>query len=236
MVEWSEAPNRVTFRMNDSEGAALLATINENLNDLAPRLIYSDWLEENGRPCEALAWRGMAAACHPFIDFYGYGFGLGYGYGDGYGDGYCYAYGNGYGGGSGDGDAYGDGYGHGYESGVGCGDGDGNWDVLKKQNTWIESHNKIIEGRPMIGKQMLIWCGRGFAWIGQVDEMYAPGCYKLSNAGMLCRTGPDSWMAVASGAPPGITTSTGTPRTASSIPGRNCMGRLSGRGNFPVRT
>ena len=49
----------------------------------------------------------------------------------------------------------------------------------------------------MIGKQMLIWCGRGFAWVGQVDEMYAPGCYKLSNAGMLCRTGSASWMQIA---------------------------------------
>jgi hypothetical protein len=44
---------------------------------------------------------------------------------------------------------------------------------------------------------MLIWCGRGFAWIGHVEEMYAPGCYKLSNAGMLCRTGSESWMAIA---------------------------------------
>jgi hypothetical protein len=51
----------------------------------------------------------------------------------------------------------------------------------------------------MLGNQMLMWVGRGFAWIGVVEEMYAPGCYRLSNAGMLCRTGNDSWMAVADG-------------------------------------
>ena len=231
--------------MNDSEGAALLAAINENPADLAPRLIYSDWLEENGRLNEALAWRGHVAKNQPIFeefeaggeDWYGLGDGArdgnagheGYGSGHGYGHGYRY--------GEGDGLEYRYIGGQGYENWRQAnGDGGEQRDLLKKQNAWILSHKEILKGKPVIGKQMLIWCGRGFVWIGLVEEMYAPGCYKLSNAGMLCRTGPDSWMAVASGAPPGITTSTGTPRTASSIPGRNCMGRLSGRGNFPVRT
>jgi uncharacterized protein (TIGR02996 family) len=41
---------------NTNEGQALLARIQENLLDLAPRLIYSDWLEEQGRLAEALWW------------------------------------------------------------------------------------------------------------------------------------------------------------------------------------
>ena len=198
--------------MNNSEGGALLAAINENLNDLAPRLIYSDWLEENGRLNEALAWRGMVAASHPIFDFYGTKYGCESGYlggsGSGKGEGDAYGSGNRYGYGYGDAYGYRSGSGSGYGSAYEGSDeeedeywyGDGYGDkYLKKQNAWIESHNKLTEGRPVIGKQMLIWCGRGFAWIGLVEEMYAPGCYRLSNAGMLCSTGSESWMAVASG-------------------------------------
>ena len=69
--------------MNDSEGAALLAAINENLNDLAPRLIYSDWLEENGRHPEALAWRGVAISQRFIFDLYWTGHGEGHFPGEG---------------------------------------------------------------------------------------------------------------------------------------------------------
>ena len=49
----------------------------------------------------------------------------------------------------------------------------------------------------MIGQNLLIWAGEGFAWVGHVEEMYEPGAYRLSNAGMLCETGGISWMDVA---------------------------------------
>lgn len=50
----------------------------------------------------------------------------------------------------------------------------------------------------MIGRQMLIWAGLSFAWVGLVEEVTAEG-YRLSNAGMLCRTGGISWMHLAAG-------------------------------------
>ena len=46
--------------MIDSEQISLYAAIQENPADLAPRLIYSDWLEENDLINEALTWRGWA--------------------------------------------------------------------------------------------------------------------------------------------------------------------------------
>jgi uncharacterized protein (TIGR02996 family) len=41
-----------------NEGQALLDKVQENLADFATRLIYSDWLEEQGRLEESLWWRG----------------------------------------------------------------------------------------------------------------------------------------------------------------------------------
>lgn len=196
----------------DSEGTALLAAVNENLRDRAPRLIYSDWLEENGQLQEALWWRGEAAKSHAMTDFY---WDLDDD-GNSFGDGYAYAYIDVFGGGDGNGfyfrNGKGDGHqyvdgkgtGNGYENGEGNGHRKGYGEVsgfveIQKKDAWIQRHREIIEGMPVIGKRMMIWCGEGFAWIGHVDEMYATGCYKLSNAGMLCRTGSDSWMAIASG-------------------------------------
>lgn len=51
----------------------------------------------------------------------------------------------------------------------------------------------------MIGLQVLIYCGRGFAWVGRIEEMYTPGAYKLTNAGMLVRTGGTAWTQLAAG-------------------------------------
>ena len=78
---------------------------------------------------------------------------------------------------------YGDGYGYGYGDGFGDGDGD-------KQ--------KIRKDDIVIDKQMLIWAGLSFAWVGMVEEVTPEG-YRLSNAGMLCRTGGTAWMHLAAG-------------------------------------
>jgi len=98
-----------------------LAAILAAPDALAPRLIYADWLEEQGSLlCHV--WRKQTArtlvlpeACRS-IDRVGFGAGesggFGAGYGDGYGDGFGYGYGgfggysDGYGGGA---DGYGDG-------------------------------------------------------------------------------------------------------------------------------
>jgi uncharacterized protein (TIGR02996 family) len=108
--------------MNTNEGQALLACVQENLADLAPQLIYSDWLEEQGRLQEALLWRGQKITKLDLYNLYnhGYGDGRGDGYGDGRGDGY----------GDGDGDGLGDGYSNGDGLGDGYSNGDGNGDGL----------------------------------------------------------------------------------------------------------
>lgn len=168
------------------EGEALFARIQEDLNDLAPRLIYSDWLEENERSTESLLWRGARVSTLQLFDLYG----------SGYGDGYNITYANSdsHGSGAGYGGGSGEGYGRGDSHGYGRGD-----DQTQEQNKFCIENQKIIGRKPMIGKNMLLWCGRGFAWIGKVEEMYVPGAYRLSCAGMLCRTGGDSWMHVANG-------------------------------------
>jgi uncharacterized protein (TIGR02996 family) len=78
-----------------NEGQALFACVQENLADLAPRLIYSDWLEEQGRLQEALSWRQHKTKTSDFYDLYYYGSGEGWDFCHfGHGDYYCY--GNGF--------------------------------------------------------------------------------------------------------------------------------------------
>ena len=184
---------------DDFTGLSLYARIQDDAADIAPQLVYSDWLEEDGRDVEARLWRREPVTSAPVYDFYGDGYGhgdgYGYGHGDGHGHGHGYGHGDGYGygygyGGDGDGDGYG--YGGGYGDGNGYGE-------IKKRAAWLDANSTILGGVPVIGEQMLLWVGRGFAWVGRVEEMYAPGCYLLSNAGMLCRTGGPAWTDVASG-------------------------------------
>lgn len=196
------------------EGDSLFARIQENIADQAPQLIYADWLEENDREAEALSWRGQLKNLSTLFDWYGEGHGngvnegyvYGYGDGDGYSRGDSTGCGDGCGNGHGDGreEGYGDGHDHGlgYSAGYGTGLGymqEPSIRYCAELSQFTENNKSIVEGKIMIGQNMLIWAGRGFAWVGKVEEMYINGGYKLSNAGMLCRTGGDAWTHVASG-------------------------------------
>jgi uncharacterized protein (TIGR02996 family) len=195
------------------EAKALLECIHEKPDDLAPRLILSDWLEEHDFVIDAFIWRSQHIV--PSVDSipiqlndvecsgHGDGFGDGTSNGIGEGEEYVgdcrssqrYGDGAGYGNGKGDDDKFGDGvcygFGGGEIFGSGSGEGEDGRHFYKKT---ISTKEQIV-----IGKQMLILSGRGFAWVGRVEEMYAPGCYRLSSAGMLCSTGFASWMDLAGG-------------------------------------
>lgn len=216
---------------DQQEGAALYQTIQANTADIAPQLIYSDWLEEQELITESQMWRNgikttdlsdyhydkfgvYGAFCFQenifprglegegekgefFETFAGLSGGGNYVgpwglfFTDGeFGDGrskYCeYGSGNGEGQGNGDSDRF---------------TNDLNTQDVNYHRQWLNQINEYMPKENLvIGKQMLLWVGRGFAWVGKVEEMYAPGCYRLSNGGMLCRTGANaSWMHVASG-------------------------------------
>ncbi len=40
--------------------AEFLAEIEKAPEDMVPRLVFADWLDDNGRPIEAIAWRWLA--------------------------------------------------------------------------------------------------------------------------------------------------------------------------------
>jgi uncharacterized protein (TIGR02996 family) len=108
--------------MNDNqEGQALLAKIQENLADLAPRLIYSDWLEEQGRLQEALFWRGQKPTELDLYNLYSHGNGNGNGYNR-----VCD---------------------YNYVNGCGCGDSyySGYSGYIQEKNNWLEKHKFMRE-------------------------------------------------------------------------------------------
>ncbi len=51
----------------------------------------------------------------------------------------------------------------------------------------------------MIGENMLVFCGVGFAFVGRVKELNALGGVNLEDASMICRTGGVPWAHLAKG-------------------------------------
>lgn len=99
--------------------------LKEMMKDYPGLLAYSDWLRDQNREEEAIAFldaiteeRGWSEGKQSigYGNSYGYGTGYGDGYGDGSGHGICYSYGHS--------DGYGDGYDNGNGDGYGYGNGD----------------------------------------------------------------------------------------------------------------
>lgn len=52
---------------------------------------------------------------------------------------------------------------------------------------------------PVVGRNMLIFCGFGFAFAAYVAEQTGPFSFRLENATMVCRTGGTPWDELAEG-------------------------------------
>jgi hypothetical protein len=155
------------------EHQAFVSKIGESKWNQNEMLVFSDWLEENGRFWEAKKWRFEAALPGIFRTFYRdiYGYGYGNGYGNGYG------YGNGNGDGYGDGNGNGNGYGYGY----------GNGDIQKEQAVVY------------VGGKFVFMCPGWYVYAGEVLEQTGPYDYLLKDAIMVINNGGHGWGAWAAG-------------------------------------
>ena len=180
--------------MSDRE--AFLQTIFRHPHDPAPRLVFADWLEEQGKVWEA-EWYRKDCACGfvktgYFLNFLSNltGDGVGYNTGDshGYGGGYSE---------HGDGDhhnhhdlgqAGGDGYGHtdGYLSPE---------DPQRFEFTLAFEANVMLE----LGSHVLVILPHGFVVCGIVGEQKGVAAWMMHNVSMICRTNGVPWDALADG-------------------------------------
>ena len=158
------------------DDAAFRLTIATHPGCESPRLVYADWLSEQGRDFESVAWRHLEqpppmSQLLP-IDYYGSGSGIGIGSGRG----------SGIGSGSGSGSGIGIGSGSGRGSGSGSGSGIG-------RGTNME-----------LGKVYMVTTVDWFAWVGRPVEQVGPfewrfeKCSKISDTG-----GGDVWQKLAEG-------------------------------------
>ena len=149
-----------------AEQAAFEAATRANPADITAKLVYADWLDEQGDSIRAAWLRAdgvlppQATTFHGDGHGYGYGSGDGHGYGSGdgygygYGDGHGYGYGSGDGHGYGSGDGHGDGDGHGHGDGDGHGHGDGDGHGRKTQiNRWVINEEIAM---PEVGQYVVV--------------------------------------------------------------------------------
>ena len=123
-----------------AEQAAFEAATRANPADITAKLVYADWLDEQGDSIRAAWLRADGVLPPQATTFHGDGHGYGYGSGDGHGYG------------SGDGHGDGDGHGHGDGDGHGHGDGDGH-------GRKTQSNRRVINEEitmPEVGQYVLV--------------------------------------------------------------------------------
>jgi uncharacterized protein (TIGR02996 family) len=182
------------------DDAAFRLTIATHPGCDSPRLVYADWLSEQGRDWESVAWRTMdqpspMSQLLP-IDYYSIGIGSGSGSGRGIGNGIGIGIGIGSGRGIGIGISIGIGSGSGSGRGIGSGSGRGIGIGIGSGRGNGNGRGENME----LGKAYMVTTVDWFAWVGRPVEQVGPfewrfeKCSKISDTG-----GGDIWHKLAEG-------------------------------------